>query len=254
MYISLVEFFIVFYLLIEQYVFESIQSYQTNSESKHSFFEMVEQLDVEDCKSEQEVHPLVPINSEEEDVKVAQVSELDDGAMDLLTTLESEFSMDKSTNEVGYHGEYMEHSDADCPPLWIEHEIDGLIVEDDDCLSINDINVEEHVTIPETKYDYKTAKIKEKLYGSQQWIVSVIGKEVSYLHVSDGERAWINIGIDEARKVSKGDVLLLDIRREENGIQVDRFITLETSVSDDYVIPDEEIYLDSERSDRRIAI
>ena len=94
-----------------------------------------------------------------------------------------------------------------------------------------------------------SAKIADCIEGPQQWVVQIIGKEGHFIHVLDGsKRTWIDIG-PRANKLHTNDVIMLDITRYGKEIEVDKVIRLETDVSEDYLIPDEDCYQEANTSD-----
>ncbi|MCM3443959.1 MULTISPECIES: hypothetical protein [Metabacillus] len=127
---------------------------------------------------------------------------------------------------------------SDLPPL-----------QQEDCLSLDDLIDSNEPMISSDYQAFATAKIADNIIGNQQWTVSVIGMEGSHIHVSDGRRVWVDLG-EKARSINPKDILSIEVNKKEDGkIEVIRTIKLEegTFVSDEYVIPDEEIYLDKER-------
>ncbi|MEG6533733.1 MULTISPECIES: hypothetical protein [Bacillati] len=86
---------------------------------------------------------------------------------------------------------------------------------------------------------FASAKIDDQKQGPQQWVVTVIGMEDTYIHVTDGKRIWVNIG-EKVKKISNNDVLILDVIRKEKDIIVQNIFQLDTEVSSDYSIPDED--------------
>ena len=85
-----------------------------------------------------------------------------------------------------------------------------------------------------------SAKIGDFLEGEQHWVVSIINTEEEYLHVSDGHRAWINVG-EDAQRLKRGDLLALDVIRHGRNTELLNISVLESTISEDYLIPDEEI-------------
>ncbi|MGE6755970.1 hypothetical protein ACQKFO_21450 [Rossellomorea sp. NPDC071047] len=117
--------------------------------------------------------------------------------------------------------------------------MDQLHMEEDqdDCLSMRDLNTEYSLQIDEQYSQTATAKIKDEILGVQQWTVSVIGLEQKFIHVSDGDRTWLDVG-ENVRHIQNGDVLSIEVNRSRDKIEVIKIETLH-QVSKDYMIPDE---------------
>ena len=131
-------------------------------------------------------------------------------------------------------------------PLQVEaeEESDQLdYIVDQDCISLSDYDIDCSNTNEVTSVDFEklaTAKIGDCLEGEQQWVVSIIGTEEEYLHISDGHRTWINVGQD-ALRLKRGDLLALDVVRNGKRLEVLNITILESTITEDYLIPDEEI-------------
>jgi hypothetical protein len=52
---------------------------------------------------------------------------------------------------------------------------------------------------------------------------------------------------EKAQKLKNNDVLILDVIRTGNDVSVENLFLLETGLSEDYMIPDEEVYIMDER-------
>lgn len=123
------------------------------------------------------------------------------------------------------------------------------MVNEEDCLSLDDLMDFEE---PEISVDYRqfaTSKIADNLIGTQQWTVTVIGMEGPYVHVSDGRRVWLDLG-EKAKLINPNDILSVEVDRKEDGkLEVLRTIKLEEAsyVSEDYLIPDEEYFMNREK-------
>lgn len=116
--------------------------------------------------------------------------------------------------------------------------IDVDFIDKDDQICIEDFV--EDAPIPLTGFEkFASAKIIEEKEGPQQWVVTVVGIEDTYIHISDGKRIWVNIG-ERANKIKNNDVLILDVIRNGKEITVNNILQLDTVVSPDYMIPDEE--------------
>nr|WP_275009443.1 hypothetical protein [Niallia taxi] len=124
-----------------------------------------------------------------------------------------------------------------------EEESDQLdYIVDQDCISLSDYDIDCSNTNEVTSVDFEklaTAKIGDCLEGEQQWVVSIIGTEEEYLHISDGHRTWINVGQD-ALRLKRGDLLALDVVRNGKRLEVLNITILESTITEDYLIPDEE--------------
>lgn len=208
----IVELYTLIFLFLEQYLLERYIDVIVNRELK--FFEEVDSLVVEDCMMEQEeVLPVAPTETPANETIThiePEVSVLGDEQEELLGELTAEFS------------------DED---------------ESDDFLTIHDAADSQEFVFDSNYTHYATAKIADQLEGPQQWIVKVIGMEGPYIHVTDGSRTWINVGEDVYR-LQRDCVLSLDIERSGKEIIVHRISLLETGISEDYLIPDEEFYLE----------
>ncbi|MEY8742010.1 hypothetical protein AB9M62_21280 [Bacillales bacterium AN1005] len=117
---------------------------------------------------------------------------------------------------------------------------------DSDCILFSDYDAENSVTNDILSADFEqltSSKIGDFIEGEQQWVVSIIGTEEEYLHVSDGHRAWINVG-EDVQRIKRGDLLALDVIRHGRNTEVLKITVLESTestISEDYLIPDEEI-------------
>lgn len=114
---------------------------------------------------------------------------------------------------------------------------------DSDCISLSDYDSDNGDTTDVSSADFEqlaSAKIGDCLEGEQHWVVSIIGTEEEYLHVSDGHRAWINAG-EDAQGLKRGDLLAVDVIRHGRNTEVLNITVLESIISEDYLIPDEEI-------------
>ncbi|MCM3216801.1 hypothetical protein WKH57_24915 [Niallia taxi] len=114
---------------------------------------------------------------------------------------------------------------------------------DADCIRLSDYETDNVDTTDVSSRDFEqlaSAKIGDCLEGEQHWVVSIIGTEEEYLHVSDGHRAWINAG-EDAQGLKRGDLLAVDVTRHGRNFEVLNITVLESTISEDYLIPDEEI-------------
>ncbi|MGG4409430.1 hypothetical protein ABER75_11920 [Niallia taxi] len=121
---------------------------------------------------------------------------------------------------------------------------------DSDCISLSDYDTDNGDTNDVSSADFEqlaSAKIGDCLEGEQHSVVSIIGTEEEYLHVSDGHRAWINAG-EDAQGLKRGDLLAVDVTRHGRNIEVLDITVLESTISEYYLIPDEEIELNNSYS------
>ncbi|MEK3992702.1 hypothetical protein [Robertmurraya sp. FSL R5-0851] len=274
------------YWLIENYVFVRIQELKV--QQYYDYHERLAEM-FRDCSQPKEAFEnqsyqvessivsqpvLAPVVSMK---PVAMQSELDEKAEGLFAELQLELGMDSDTAveveyepiatyvtdeeqaEFDYGYEMVSLADYDeSGQEFIEEGTyvtayeDDLVDNQEDCIHMEDLMREEVVTSPSGYEAFASAKIIDNMYGPQQWVVSVIGMEEQYIHVSDGKRIWINVG-ERASKIHKNDVLILDIVRHGKEITVQNLVRVETSATDEYMIPDEERFL-REEEDVRIAI
>ncbi|MDU1847421.1 MULTISPECIES: hypothetical protein [unclassified Niallia] len=151
------------------------------------------------------------------------VSELDDRTIEYLSNL---------TKEINFE----ELCDEQSGPLEEELNLTDLNTTTSRECRNKQVNSE----IEDQVDDIPTTKIADNLQGKQRWLVSVLGMEEEYIHVSDGKRAWINIG-ESVYRINRKDSLSLEIEREGKNIRVLKIEILEHAVSSDYIIPDEKI-------------
>jgi len=124
--------------------------------------------------------------------------------------------------------------------------------QEDDCISLDDL-MNEEVTVSPTGYEqYASAKIADNLDGPQEWVVTIVGMEESYIHISDGKRIWVNVG-EDAASLRKNDVLKLEVVRNGKEVRVENLFLLEKDASSDYLIPDEHLSHHSQQ-DYAVAI
>ncbi|QHA38698.1 hypothetical protein D5E69_22960 (plasmid) [Rossellomorea marisflavi] len=109
--------------------------------------------------------------------------------------------------------------------------------DEEDCLTLNDLNNEWHVTIDDEYVSSANAKIKDELIGIQKWTVNVIGEEKQYIHVSDGDRIWLDVG-NYASKITVGDIISVELDRQLEKIEI-REVSILHHFSEDYMIYDE---------------
>lgn len=251
------------YWLIEIYMYVYCQELRVRS-----YYEYFEQI-TEDCSEfdyrESKVISM-PITEPVEVSKPAAVySDLDEKTEGLFLELQQNLDL----IEVAEEEPLMVYENVDCESDHPEQDMgysnlvdmdyddvlnfDELQVEpeDDDCIHLEDIADEVIPTSSEGYDSLQSARIADCIEGPQKWVVSIIGMEESYIHVSDGKRIWLNIGVEAASKLKNGDVVALDVKREGKNVLVENIFMLETSASEDYTIPDEEHYY---HQDMKIAI
>jgi len=109
--------------------------------------------------------------------------------------------------------------------------------DDEDCLTVHDLNNEYQVNIDDEYVSSANAKIKDELIGIQKWTVNVIGEEKQYIHVSDGDRIWLDVG-NYASKIAVGDIISVELDRQLEKIEI-RQVSILHHFSEDYMIYDE---------------
>lgn len=278
-----IDWLVYFYWLVENYIFVRVQELKV--QQYYAYYERLAEW-VEDCRQPVETFehqpylvetsisqepvlaPVIPIKP------VVVQPELDEKAEGLFAELQLELGMDSNSSvEVDYEPiaiyemdeapaefdfDYGMVSLADYDEQdFIEEETfvtayeEEFIDNQEDCIHMDDLMREEEVTSPIGYEAFASAKIVDCIEGPQQWVVSVIGMEEQYIHVSDGKRIWLNIG-ERASRIHKNDVLILDVIRNGKDIQVENLVRVETFATDEYMIPDEERFLFED--DVRIAI
>ncbi|MCM3362024.1 hypothetical protein [Niallia sp. MER TA 168] len=151
------------------------------------------------------------------------VSELDDRTIEYLTNLTKEINSEEL---------------CDVQSQLLEEELN---LADLNATSSREFRIKQVNSVTEVLVDeIPTTKIADNLQGKQRWLVSVLGMEEDYIHVSDGKRVWINIG-ERVHQINRKDSLSLEIVREGKNIRVSKIEILEHAVSSDYIIPDEKI-------------
>lgn len=215
------------YMFLENLLF--IYAQELKVRSWRAYYDELMNLDI-DCS---QLHIIednpVPISYEAEipyhtEIVKAEISELDDRTESLWNELQLELG--------GLDEEFLEPA---------TNEITFLANDDqenlEDCISIDDLK-EESSSEPTGYEQFASAKIADEIEGAQQWIVSVIGMEDEYIHVSDGKRIWLKVG-QQVLKIRNHDVLALDVYRSGNKVEVMRLFRLETGIDPEYSIPDE---------------
>ncbi|MEI2358392.1 hypothetical protein [Mesobacillus zeae] len=227
-----IDWLVYFYWLIEMYMFVYCQELRIRN-----YYQYYEELAAaeEDCMGSLNNHqPIIkPIECLTESVQVAY-SSLDEKSEQLFTDIQKELGLTEpeEDSEAVFH-----YADVD---LSMDMDM-GSLLPSEDCIQINDFEEEEKSFSPTGYENFASAKIVDCLQGAQKWVVSIIGQEDSYIHVSDGKRIWLNVG-DKAAKMKIGDVLELDVIRNGKEITVNRVSILETDATEEYSIPDEYSY------------
>ncbi|MFC0273592.1 hypothetical protein ACFFIX_19560 [Metabacillus herbersteinensis] len=207
MYLPIIEACMFIFLVLEQYVVERVLEQEIKG--RLGYFEMVNKLEV-NCISEQEINlSLVPPAVEFENAKAninshvdshkPVLTELDRGALDLLSLMQSELGTVKDDETLD---EMYQYTDADCPSEQdIENQSDDLIssrgVNKEDCLSINDMNLTDYEEIQPMYTKFSTAKIADGIDGFQQWTVKVIGMEADYILLQMGHALGLELELQK---------------------------------------------------------
>lgn len=90
---------------------------------------------------------------------------------------------------------------------------------------------EDHTTVIPVVYDeLATHMIADAQMGLQTWVCAIKGIEGQYLHIGDGSaRTWVNAEKFlpyQTRKAQIGDIVMLEIHRIDEGIEIETFSTL----------------------------
>lgn len=249
----IMNYLVCFYTFLEIYVFVYAQELRVKNH-----FEYYERLIQLNCMEVEDQPALSSPSSETSNIvpfvqpkQVVTVSELDAAAEGLFAELQSELGVGELTSTsdsfIDDSVDFIFETDMDFDS------IDGFTTvyefqeeESDDCIQISDLNEED--TLEPTGFEaFASAKIADDIAGPQQWVVSIVGIEESYIHISDGKRLWVNVGMERASKLTNKDVLILDVIREGNEVLVENLIRVDTQPSQEYAIPDEEHYHFNER-------
>lgn len=278
-----IDWLVYFYWLVENYIFVRVQELKV--QQYYAYYEHLAEW-IEDCSQpvetfehqpylvetsisqESVLAPVIPIKP------VVVQPELDEKAEGLFAELQLELGID-SNSSVEVANEPIAFYEMEEAPVEFDFDYDMVSLADydeqdfveeetfvtayeeefvdnqEDCIHMDDLIREEEVTSPVGYESFASAKIVDCMEGPQQWVVSVIGMEEQYIHVSDGKRIWLNIG-ERASRINKNDVLILDVIRNGKEIQVENLVRVETFATDEYMIPDEERFLFED--DVRIAI
>lgn len=244
------DWLVYFYWLVEYYVFVYCQELKIRSH--YEYFERLTQLEVDCTESKEEIISCQPIQVINpvliEDPDQVTFSDLDEAAEGLFEEVQQELGLGEFDNVNPVF-------ELDQPSEEIEYELDidhgyklsslAEYGEEEDYIQMADLDEMEENS-PTGYEQFASAKIADCINGPQQWVVTIVGMEESYIHVSDGKRIWINVG-EKATKLKKGDVLILDVIRNGKNVTVDNIFRLEMDVSEDYVIPDEEYCFQKEQ-------
>jgi hypothetical protein len=251
---SIMEILVYFYMFLEIYVF--VYSQELRVRSHYEYFARLAQVNCTEMEEELNtlLSPSENITNLVQLVQPNQVnfSELDETAEGLFAELQQELGIEEISNfdnDTDFEIFYQPVMEQDFD-FTLSHEYQYEYVEEDlgDCIQISDIEEEEAI-VPTGFESFASAKISDCVEGPQQWVVSIVGREESYIHISDGKRLWVNVG-EKASKLRNGNILILDVIRNGIDITVENLFRLETNLSEEYAIPDEEQYL----FDERIAI
>ncbi|RHW36078.1 hypothetical protein D1B31_18545 [Neobacillus notoginsengisoli] len=243
-----IDWLVYLYWLLEHYVF--VYSLELRVRSHYEYYERIAALNKDCTKSV--VVPL-PVKQQVDTPLQVTLTELDSKAEELVSELQLELRNTENQlvdDEVVY---VMENYEPELEDEIIYSHIEDELsfneapeeMEIEDCIDINDFNDEDCPSAPVGYTTFASAKIADYTDGAQSWVVTVIGMEDSYIHVSDGKRAWVNLG-EDANKLNNGDVVALNVIRNGKEITVENVFLLETDATSEYIIPDEEIYYNQE--------
>ena len=115
------------------------------------------------------------------------------------------------------------------------------ISDGEETLSITDYDSDALSNPPKADPVWKQTKISERRKGYQIWKCRIIGLEYNYIHVYDGDRAWIEV--DNINDFNQNDIIECIVDRDASGrTKLGEVIDI-FRVDLDYVIPDEiEVY------------
>lgn len=208
----------------------------------------------EDCTNFAEVIPISAakhrVNAEEEPLILK--SALNEESEELFMQIEKEITAAEEGDI--YHHSYKTgellldglRQESDQEEIFVSEWIEDDD-QDEDCIHMNDLMIEQTTPSQNGFESFASAKIMDCLEGAQQWVVSVVGIEENYIHISDGKRLWVNVG-EKAKKIGNGDILILDVVRAGKEISVQNLVRVEASVSEEYMIPDEEHLIQYDRA------
>lgn len=243
-----IEWFIYLYWVLEWYVYTL--ALELKVKSYYEYHEQMAMQEKEDCSQQNIFVPLhSTLDSAETVVEPILVSkpELDTAAEELLgeliedlglqAELSSETIQDsQNEEEFDVYLAYTDDAFLDTDVYLVEEDYETQ--QDEDCIYLDDLLSEEQSVSPTGYEKFASAKIIDGLDGAQQWVITIVGAEESYIHVSDGKRLWVNVG-EYAASLRIGDVLKLDVIRNGKDVTVKNLFLLETDTSADYIIPDE---------------
>lgn len=250
------QFFLI--LVLEQYCIEKsnqlrTKSYQVSLESMYiPDIHSVENSPVVSIKKET---PIVQISNiegtEAEELFSALQQELGGLEMDEVAPMENDNFYEIEPAVAIYQDEDTFNGSLLINELNILEQVvdEEPMVNEEDCLSLDDLMEFEEPEISVGYRQFATAKIADNLTGEQQWIVSVLGMEGPYIHVSDGRRVWLDLG-EKVHLIHPNDILSVEVNRKEDGkIEVIRTIKIEEAsyVNEDYLIPDEEYFINKDK-------
>lgn len=228
MHLTLIHFLSIIYMFLEQYVY--IRGIDQWFYKDVEFSQRINELQI-DCRMEQEISSLAPNNQPlvGEPVIETTFTVLDESAEGLWNDINHELQQEEEENYDKFYDD-------------LKDSLDHFYQEqDEDYLYISDADHVDYIEMDESYTGFATAKINDNLVGQQQWTVQVIGIEMGYIHVSDGSgRLWLEIGEKKALRIQNGNILVLDIIREEDKVHVDRIFLLDDYTIADYAIPDED--------------
>lgn len=252
--------FIYLYFFLEWYVYTL--SLELKVKAYYEYHEQKAIQEKEDCSRQDSIAAQSLNESPIEVVVPLQVikPELDTAAEDLLAELTKDLGL-----ESGVETDHHPHNSEDEFDAYVafmdveEYEDDVYLVDyepemeqEEDCIQLGDLLSEEQHVSPTGYEEYASAKIADGVEGAQQWVVTIVGMEDSYIHVSDGKRLWVNVG-EHAASLHNRDVLKLDVVRKGKEVTVENLFLLEKDVAIDYIIPDEQ-YSHLYESDYAVAI
>lgn len=237
-----------FYIFLELFLFAYVQELKIRHYNQY-FDEVAEWycMEEETLPSDNSMNDTAAVLIPTENPTVVKLSELDDAAEGLFAELKGELNFESSmADSIGWKDSFVDEIVYE-HDFEINEPIQGQDLVGEDCIQITDL--EETTLLPLTGYEsFASAKIADEMEGPQQWVVSIVGMEESYIHISDGKRLWLKVG-EKAAKLKNGDVLILDVIRNGKEVVVENLFRLETDASDEYIIPDEEYqFLQAEES------
>lgn len=253
--------FIYLYFFLEWYVYTL--SLELKVKAYYEYYEQKAMQEIEDCSRQDSIAAQSINQSPGEVVVPIQVikPELDTAAVDLLDELTQDLGLESAVEADMNHPTQNSGEEFDAYVAFMdeeEYEDDIYLVDyepeeqEEDCIQLGDLLSEEQNVSPTGYEEYASAKIADGLEGAQQWVVTIVGMEDSYIHVSDGKRLWVNVR-EHAASLHNGNVLKLDVVRKGKEVTVQNLFLLETDIALDYIIPDEQ-YTHRYESDYAVAI